>query len=114
MTLEQFMSGRTPNRLHLRDPDFKVMYCRRSRRLVWVDEEVYDFPDLFQIARVEAARPGTGAFTRLFERYRDQPIFIESLMEPEGRFRVLLDRLGFQRANPQHGSIDYLWLPLDA
>jgi hypothetical protein len=107
-TLDEFLSkaGKSwPRNSYVREPGFSELYVRVSRR--YFEGSCYDVIDL---AKIEAEEPGSGAFTRLVARLREQyptkGIYVECVLNP--RFSVMLvGRLGF-KVNPTDESSFYL------
>jgi hypothetical protein len=107
-TLDEFLpqAGKGwPRNSYVKEPGFSELYVRVSRR--FLEGSCHEMIDL---ARVEAKEPGSGAFTRLVARLREQypksGIYVECVLNP--RFSVMLiDRLGF-KVNPSDESSFYL------
>lgn len=95
MLLDQFLRNPAgPNRAHVREPGFSLLYVRRGRLFVGLQRTLGPVLD---IANVEADPPGHGAFTGLLERLaRDFPdwgVYVENAHVRLGRYLL---RRGFR------------------
>lgn len=95
-TLDEFISwqgSRRPKNAYVRFPGFNFIYARCNKR--YLRNELVG--PVFDIANIEATRPGKGAFTKLFEHLRkDYPemwIFVECVANE--RFAKKLLKMGF-------------------
>lgn len=100
------------DRHHVDEPGWDTLYVRKSSRYVNLPggRSLY-VENLLQLATIHASDPGTGAFTTLVDRYRNErEIFVESVTE--ARFQRKLVRLGFVRVNhPETITANYFWSP---
>jgi hypothetical protein len=113
MTLDEFLETKLnasawPNNAYVKEPKFTYLYVRRSRR--YIGDRCYE--PVLDIARVEARKPGKGAFTALVKRLRakhpELPLFVECVLNK--RFRAKLEALGFKRLNPDDDFSPNYWL----
>jgi hypothetical protein len=105
MNLEQFLDSPLRN-LYLEEPEFEQLYVRKSRH--YYQEHWYE---CFDIAKIEARHPGSGAFkhflTRVHHLRPNSAIFVESVLSV--RFSRGLRRMGFLPV-PQHPG-SFILLP---
>ena len=94
-TLDEFLTKRRFSNAYVREPGFRHLYVRISRRYFngVLHEGVLD------LANIEARKPGAGAFTRLVERLhtRGLTLYVECVLQD--RFAQKLLRMGFKREN---------------
>jgi len=91
-TLIEFINSNCRS-AHLNHPDFEVLYVRKSKRCLGGGLE-----ETFDIARVQALAPGSGAFPRLLQEIwihrPDVTIYVESVLT--ARFSGWLIRNDFE------------------
>lgn len=95
-TLDEFINGqggRSPKNSYVRFPGFGCLYVRCTKR--YLQNKIVS--PVFDIANIEATRPGNGAFTKLFAHLRkDYPemwLFVECVANE--RFAKKLLAMGF-------------------
>jgi len=102
-TVEEFLSPTNLRRNVYLDgePEFNHLYVRKGPRVIrFPDGSSREFGNVFQVARVEATNPRTGALRRLIERI-DRfsecalPIYIENVGRPEVIEGLSKSSLGF-------------------
>lgn len=110
MTLDEFLRQEHHPLLHsraqLKEPGFSYLYVRYGCR--YVKNEL--FKDVLEIATVEAAMPGRGAFKKLLAHVRTQyhhvHVFVENVSSP--RFRGYLMQVGFMYLGPERSPC-FFW-----
>lgn len=104
-SLDQFLSAAEyPNNSYVNEPGFRELYVRKGRRLLgsgWVSPVV-------DLARIEAEKPGSGAFTRLAARLRraGYAVYVESVIN--SRFAEKLLAKGWIRIGSSECPSFYL------
>lgn len=105
-TLEEFLEkvyygDLRPHNAWVREPGFKSLYVRKSRRFLGGITRV----KRLDIASVEAVRPGAGCFTALVRRLLQQgiPLYIECVHNE--RFAAKLLRMGFKLSPSDSNSL---------
>jgi len=106
-TVEEFLSpsNRFKNIYLEGEKEFNHLYVRKGQKYIYLPAgEFRLFPDVFQIARVEAVKPCTGALRRLVERVdrfsgSTLPIYVENLFNPEAVVGLTKSSLGFVRVD---------------
>lgn len=105
--LAQFLKTTTdnPGRSYVTLPRFKELYVRRGPRFLGGKRVA----NVLDIARIEARKPGTGAFTSLATKLlaKGIPLYVESVLEP--RFAKKLLAMGFKMSETSTNS--YYKLP---
>ena len=95
-TLEEFLKRERwwPNNSYVREPGFKSLYIRDTRRRLGDSIGVVQCID---IPYVVASYPGKGAFSKLIARLNaEHNIYIESVMMDYFKDKLL--RMGFKKA----------------
>ena len=111
-TLEEFLAAteefkQWPRNAYVKAPGFKELYVRRTHRYLndeWI-ERVLD------IARIEAKKPGKGAFTNLVSSLLERgiPLYVECVQNE--RFIQKLKDMGFTCVPHSGGSPSFFKLP---
>ncbi len=109
-TVEEFLSPENRLRnLYLEgEHDFLQLYVRKGPRGIQLASgELILFDNVFQIARVEARRPKTGALRRLTERVdrlsdAQLPIYLENLFNEEAVEGLAKSSMGFQQVDMEN------------
>jgi len=95
LTLDQFLASDRPNAF-VKHPDFKQLYVRYSGYVWALNNSLYRTKTI-QLARLEAKKPGTGAFKRLMLHltleYKLTPVIVECVQNRQ--FAAGLLKLGF-------------------
>ena len=102
-TLEQFLTWDFPKNSYVKFAGFKELYVRSTDIVVIIDGVTYICTKVIQIGRIEAKRPGNGAFTNLVEHLVSlgYAIFVECVHNE--RFQDKLARMGFVQVNVGSG-----------
>jgi len=102
LTVEVFLSAATsmPN-AYLDEKEFSHIYVRKGPRAVIFPDGAQTFDVVFQVARVEAKKPGDGALRRIIERVdrfssSSLPIYVENLFNEDAVQGLLASDLGFE------------------
>ena len=106
-TLEEFLSpdNRLTNLYLEGEEEFLQLYVRKGPKGIrLVGGELKMFDSVFQIARVEARHPKTGALRRLIERVdrvsgAKLPIYVENVFNPEAVIGLSKSSMGFVRVD---------------
>ena len=98
-TLDEFLTQTIQRNSYIVHSDFAylyILYIRYSGYTWSLNNNLYS-AKIIQIARVEAKKPGNGAFTKLIQHllfnYKSVPILVECVLNR--RFAVGLVRMGF-------------------
>jgi hypothetical protein len=100
MTIEEFLDPANLLRnQYLDEPEFVQLYVRKGRRaIVFAGAAIASFPQVVQLARIEAVQPRSGALTRLIERIDHccgWPIYIENILDKDVAKGLVNSSLGF-------------------
>jgi hypothetical protein len=115
LTLDEFIAAKDGtvccghDRAWVKEDGFGSLYVRKVRRYFRVDGKPKICTNVFELATIDAERPGNGAFTRLvekLERVWDGPIFVESVLSE--RFAAALVRMGFVPVYPEGNFVKHL------
>jgi hypothetical protein len=91
MTILEFIASKEKNAF-IKEPEFKQLYVRNAKRLIGGS-----YIKTIDIARIEAKKPGKGAFRRLVktlrEKHPDLVVYVECVHSE--RFAEGLIRMGF-------------------
>jgi hypothetical protein len=95
---------------YINEIGFRHLYVRKGP--MYIDDKLV--PNVLQLASLEAAHPGKGAFTKLVEKIEKeldaQAIFVENVFV--GYFAEKLERLGFVRIDINVSGYPYCYLKL--
>ena len=101
-TLDEFIEreGYFMDHSYVSEKGFSSLYVRKGPKFININGKMGRFENVFQLASINASKPGSGAFTRLIAKLEEKwigPIFIESVLE--ARFATALLRIGFLPVN---------------
>lgn len=108
MNLEQFIVRgleylalhHLPTRAHVKEPGFKTLYVRITKRRL-LDRE---WNAVLDLSSIETVKRGKGTFKKLFKRLRKDhpclPLYVENVLAPQ--FDKGLERMGFINLGPDY------------